>query len=222
VQEFNWICSIAPGVELIVTWWTTGIKTIQDATRVTSLPVGATGPASGTSLYPLMLNSLVGTHFEVTPGYKHNEMLLAVERGETAGAFTSLATLKTQFARWITDKRINALVVFTPERIAVFPDVPTLTELATNPADRQVMAIFASAGAIGRSFATTPRVPADRVAALRTAFSAMVEDADFRAEVAKTHAEFGPLSGAALQKLIADTRNVPPAVLERARAAVRR
>ena len=222
VPEFNWIGRLAPGVDMIVTWWTTGIRTITDATKVASLPIGATGPASGTSLYPLMLNALVGTRFDVIPGYKHNEMLLAVERGETAGAFTSLATLKTQFARWITDKRINVLVVFTPERVAEFPAAPTLTELATNTADRQVMGIFASAGAIGRSFMTAPNVPADRVAALRTAFSAMVEDAEFRAEIAKTHAEFGPLSGAALQKLIADTRNVPAAVLERTRAAVRR
>jgi hypothetical protein len=38
----------------------------------------------------------------------------------------------------------------------------------------------------------------------------------------KTHAEFGPLHGVALQKSIEETRNVPPAVLERARAAVRR
>src|SRR5262245_12853041 len=38
----------------------------------------------------------------------------------------------------------------------------------------------------------------------------------------KTHAEFGPLHGAALQQLIVDTRNVPPAALERARASVRR
>jgi tripartite-type tricarboxylate transporter receptor subunit TctC len=220
VPEFNWIGRLAPGVDLIVTWWTTGIKTITDATKV-SMPVGATGPASGTSLYPLMLNSLVGTRFEVIPGYKHNEMLLAVERGETAGAFTSLATIKTQFARWIEDKRINALVVFSPERVSEFPATPTLLELASNTADRQVMAIFASAGAIGRSFMTTPHAPADRVEALRAAFTAMVEDSDFRADVAKTHAEFGPLSGAALQKLIADTRDVPAAVLERARAAVR-
>ena len=163
MPEFNWIGRLAPGVDMIVTWWTTGIKTIADATKVPSLPVGATGAASGTSLYPLMLNNLVGTRFEVIPGYKHNEMLLAVERGETAGAFTSLATLKTQFARWITDKRINVLVVLTPERVAEFPAAPTLVELATNTADRQVMGIFANAGAIGRSFMTTPRVPADHI-----------------------------------------------------------
>jgi tripartite-type tricarboxylate transporter receptor subunit TctC len=155
------------------------------------------------------------------PGYKHTEMLLAVERGETAGAFTSLATLKTSYPRWLADKRVNVLVVISPERVSELAGVPNLVELASTPRDKQVMAIFASAGAIGRSFMTTPRVPAERIAALRAAFAAMLKDADFLADLGKTHAEFGPLPGEALQKLIADTRNVPAAVLERARAAVR-
>jgi tripartite-type tricarboxylate transporter receptor subunit TctC len=67
-----------------------------------------------------------------------------------------------------------------------------------------------------------PRVPPDRVDALRQAFDAMLKDADFLDEIGKSHAEFGPMGGAALQQLIAETRNVSPAVLERARAAAKR
>jgi hypothetical protein len=48
----------------------------------------------------------------------------------------------------------------------------------------------------------------------------MTKDPEFIADVGKTKAELGP--GAALQKLVADSRDVPTAVLERARAAVRR
>jgi len=50
----------------------------------------------------------------------------------------------------------------------------------------------------------------------------MTKDPEFIADVGKTKAELGPMPGAALQKLVADSRNVPTAVLERARAAVRR
>ena len=85
-----------------------------------------------------------------------------------------------------------------------------------------MLAIFASTGAVGRSIMTTPHAPADRVAALRDAFAGMVKDPEFLADLGKTHAEFGPMHGAALQTLIEDTRKVPPAVLERARTAVRR
>jgi tripartite-type tricarboxylate transporter receptor subunit TctC len=221
IPEFNWIGRLAPGLDFIVVWHALGVRTMEDAKRI-SVPLGATGQASGTTLYPLVLNSLLGTKFTIVSGYRHNEMLLAIERGETGGAFTSYATLKSQHPEWISGKKVNILVTFANERVADLPDVPTLVELGQTPEDKQVLAIFGSAGSVGRSFLTMPKVPADRVAALRAAFDAMVKDSEFLAEIAKTHAEFGPMGGAALQQLIADSRNVPPAVLERARAAIKR
>ena len=170
------------------------MRTLGDAAKV-AVPIGATGPASGTSLYPLMLNNLVGTKFDIIPGYKHTEMLLAVERGETYGAFTSLATLKTTYPTWIPNKRVHLLVAISPEKVPELAGVPDLLSLAKSAADRQVFAIFASASTIGRSIMTTPRVPAERVAALRAAFDGMIKDPEFLAEIAKTHAEFGPDAG---------------------------
>lgn len=221
IPEFNWIGRLAPGVDLIVTWQSFGAKTIEDATKI-AVPLGATGPASGTIIYPIMLNNLLGTKFSVVSGYRHNEMLLAMERGETGGAFTSLSTLKTAYPSWIAEKKVNVLVAFANERVAELPGVPTLVELGRTPEEHQVLGIFASAGTIGRSFLTMPHVPPERVDALRQAFDAMLKDGDFLAEIGKTHAEFGPMGGAALQQLIAEARNVSPAVLERARAAIKR
>jgi len=219
--DFNWIGRMAPSVDVIVTWWTTGVKTIADAKRV-AVPLGATGPASGTILYPAVLNSLIGTRFSVVPGYRHTEMLLAMERGETGGAHTSLTTLKSSFPSWLAQNKVNMLVVCAPQRLPELAETPDLIELADNAEDRAVLAIVASVGAVGRSILTTPRVPPERVAALRAAFEDMIHDSEFLADLGKTHAEFGPLGGATLQAFIADTRNVAPAVLERARAAVRR
>src|SRR5262249_9532648 len=217
----NWIGRLAPSVDVIATWWTTGVKTIADAKRV-AVPLGATGPASGTTLYPAVLNSVIGTRFSVVPGYRHTEMLLAMERGETGGAHTSLTTLKGSVPSWITQHKVNMLVVCAPQRLPEIGDVPDLVELADKIEDKQVLAIFGSVGAVGRSIMTTPRVAPERVAALRAAFEGMIKDADFLADLAKSHAEFGPMDGAALQAFIVDTRNVPAAVLERARAAVGR
>jgi tripartite-type tricarboxylate transporter receptor subunit TctC len=221
IPEFNWIGRLAPGVDLIVTWHSFGAKTIEDATKI-AVPLGATGPASGTMIYPIVLNKLLGTKFSIVSGYRHNEMLLALERGETGGAFTSLSTIKTAYPSWIAEKKVNILVAFANERVAELPGIPTLVELGRTMEENQVLGIFASAGTIGRSFLTMPRVPPDRVDALRQAFDAMLKDADFLGEIGKSHAEFGPMGGAALQQLIAETRNVSPAVLERARAAAKR
>jgi tripartite-type tricarboxylate transporter receptor subunit TctC len=145
-----------------------------------------------------------------------------VERGETQGAFSSLTTLKSTSASWFTDKKINVLVMIAAERHHQFPQVPALVELGRTAEDKQVLSIFESASTIGRSFATTPQVPADRVAALRKAFAAMLKDPAYLADFAKTDAELAPKSGEELQAHIQATRKVPPAVLARARAAVRR
>jgi tripartite-type tricarboxylate transporter receptor subunit TctC len=79
-----------------------------------------------------------------------------------------------------------------------------------------------SVGAVGRLILTTPRVPPERIPALRAAFDAVLRDPEFQAQVAKTHTGFDPKSDADLQAMIAGVRNVPSDVLERARASVRR
>jgi tripartite-type tricarboxylate transporter receptor subunit TctC len=133
-----------------------------------------------------------------------------------------LTTLKSTSAGWFTDKKINVLVMISAERHPEFPDVPALVELGRTVEDKQVLGIFESASTIGRSFATTPQTPPDRVAALRRAFAAMLKDPEYLADFAKTDAELAPKSGEELQMHIQTTRKVPPAVLERARAAVKR
>ena len=98
-------------------------------------------------------------------------------------------------------------------------DVPTLTELARNDLDRRAFQFLSSSPAVGRAFATTPGVPAERVAALRAAFMAMARDADFLREAEQHVLEIGPLDGAALQALIEETYSHPAEVVQRAKEA---
>jgi tripartite-type tricarboxylate transporter receptor subunit TctC len=219
VAKFNWIGRVAVGVDAIVAWDKLGVKSIADA-KTKSVVIAATGPASGTMLYPLALNAVVGTKFKVVSGYKHSDMLLAVERGEAGGAFSSLTTIKSLHPDWLADKKVDVLVMISSERSPEFANVPTLTELGRTAEDKQVLAIFASASTVGRSFMTTPNVPPKRLASLRAAFAAMLKDPAFVADFGKIHAEFAPMSGATLQKIIRETRNVSPAVLARVRAAI--
>jgi tripartite-type tricarboxylate transporter receptor subunit TctC len=219
--KFNWIGRVASSADVIVAWHTYGAKTIADATRV-AIPLGATGPASGAMLYAMMLNSLIGTRFDIIPGYKHNEMLLAMERGETGAAHTSCGTLRTAFPNWLADKKVNVLVSMGSERLSAIADVPALVELGTTTEERQVLAIFASAETIGRSILTPPHVPSERVATLRQAFDAMLKDRDFLDEIGKAETEYAPMSGTALQGLIEGTRDVPSSALALARASMHR
>ena len=69
---------------------------------------------------------------------------------------------------------------------------------------------------------TTPGVPPERVAALRAAFSAMLKDAEFLEQLARTQAEIAPVSGEEMQAFAAKVRDLPPALVEKARASVKR
>ena len=60
-----------------------------------------------------------------------------------------------------------------------------------------------------------PEQPDAVVETLRRAFDATMADAEFRAEVGRAKAEVEPLKGEEVQKLIVDTVNAPPQVVQR-------
>jgi tripartite-type tricarboxylate transporter receptor subunit TctC len=216
---FTWIGRVTSNVDVSLTWHASKAKTIQDVMTLETMVAG-TGPGSSGTIYPQVMNTVTGTKFKIINGYKSaSEMLLAMERGETDGAYTSLNTLQTSKQDWLEDKKVNILVQYTTERHPALSAVPTMIELGKTPEDKQVLALFASGAVIGRSILSTPDVPQDRTEALRKAFDSMLKDQAFLDEVEKTKAEFDPMSGAELQKVVTELSAIPLAVVEKARAA---
>jgi tripartite-type tricarboxylate transporter receptor subunit TctC len=216
---FNWIGRMTSNVDMMVTWHTSKVKTIEDAMKYDA-PVAGTGPASPAEFMPKVLNHVVGTKFKVITGYPgSNAGLLAMEKGEVDGATTSWNTLKVSKQPWLEEKAINLVLQYTPSRHPELPNLPDMVEIGKTPEQKQILALYASGAAVGRSIFTSPGVPADRIQALRDAFDAMLKDPRLLADVKQTKAEFDPMSGVALQKLIKDAGNIPPAVREKARAA---
>ena len=97
-------------------------------------------------------------------------------------------------------------------RHRLLPNVPTLPELALTEEGREVLHAAASTGEIGRSILTTPGVPPERLAALRTAFSAMLSDPDFLAACEKRNLMIDGGSGEELDAIVRETLKLPQAV----------
>lgn len=214
--QFNWIGRSTNIVEIGYVNDRSKAVTIADA-KLYEIPVAGTGPGSPSEGYPRLLNALAGTRFKIIGGFRGStEGMLAVERGEVDGALTSWQTMKVTRKAEYDQGKLRVLVQYALQREPDLP-VPAVVELASNDADRALLAFYASGGEVGRSFLAPPGVPVDRVAALRRAFDAMMKDKEFIADVEKAKAEFNPMTGEDLQKLIADTSNVPPAVVERMR-----
>jgi hypothetical protein len=100
------------------------------------------------------------------------------------------------------------------------PNVPLLRELAKTAPERQILDFMSLAVAIGRPIATTPGVPADRVAALRKAFDETLRDPAFIADAAKERLEIRAMEGAQLADLIRQVIETPAELRERVKLAI--
>jgi tripartite-type tricarboxylate transporter receptor subunit TctC len=217
--QFQWIGRMSASVEMTMAWHTAKVKTIQDA-YTTEIVIGGDGPGSTAEFMPKMLNKVIGTKFKVISGYSGaNEIILAMERGELEAATVGWSTITRTKRAWIKNKQINPLVQLAPYRAKDVPDVPNMVELGKTDEQKSILSVYASGAEIGRAIFGSPKMPADRVQALRDAFIAMTKDPEFLAEVQKTETEFDPLPGGELQKVVESAVNISPDIRDAARRA---
>ena len=90
--------------------------------------------------------------------------------------------------------------------------MPLITDLANTAEQGQILKLIFARQVMGRPFLAPPRVPADRVAALRKAFMDTMKDPELLAEADKAQLEITPVSGEDIQKLVKDVYETPPEI----------
>jgi tripartite-type tricarboxylate transporter receptor subunit TctC len=75
--------------------------------------------------------------------------------------------------------------------------------------------------ALGRFYVAPPGVPADRRDVLRSALAAAMKDPQFIADAKKTKIDINPSSGDEVETFIARVSASSPAVIDRAKRALR-
>ncbi len=177
------------------------------------------GVASAAVLSLFALNNLQGTKFKLISGYQSGgEIKTALERGEVHGTMSVLWVTDRQ---WIEQNKLHVLFRMSPKPYQGLDGVPALIDLARNDDERRVLGLFSSYTQVGMSFAAPPKVPADRVAELRAAFTRMVADPELLAEAKKMNLTLDPFTGEQLQTHIAQATDLPGSLRERAIAAAR-
>lgn len=215
--KMNWLFSTAaePGVALI--WHTSknfGLKDI----RETEVVIGGAGDSS---VIPQVFNYTTGSKFKLVTGYKGSaDVVLAILRGEVEGiGYYSWSNVVAKNPEWIKDKKVRVLLQTGAKRAADLPDVPTVGELALNPAMRQVQNLWLAPLELARPYVMPPEVPGDRVEAMRQAFALMVKDPEYRADMAKSGLISAPNPASEIIKLLANFQATPQDVIELARKA---
>ncbi len=184
--------------------------------------MGLTGAGSISVQLGAVLNNVVGTKFKLVVGYPDgNDVNLAMERGEVEGRCSSpWPSFAAATPHYVLDRLITPIVQVGLAKEPDLPNVPLLRELARTEQERQVLDFMSLAVSIGRPVATTPGVPAERVAALRKAFDETLRDPAFIADAAKERLEIRAMGGKELADLIRQVIETPAGLRERIKLAI--
>jgi len=206
-SEFGWIGRVNPLVNVIFVR-SNSLGSVQDAFK-TPVRLAATGAGSAVTIYPSVMNKVLGAKFDLVLGYQGSaECMLAVDRGEADGHCTGWDTLKTTHPDWLTEKKVRLLTQFAVNRHQELQDVPTVMEIATTERQKATIRAVVNAAEIGTSFITTPNAPPERLAALRMGFDACMKDPAFIADLKKMNFGLNPMSGEAVAALVSDVSMV--------------
>jgi tripartite-type tricarboxylate transporter receptor subunit TctC len=213
--RLTWIGRIASTATVAVVWHTAPGQSVADA-KTREIIVAASVPGSTSSIIPLALNDLIGTKFKVIRGFQGSpKQSLAMERGEVhaigAMAWEAIQAGKQE---WLTDNKIRILYVHGARRIAELPNDPAVVEFAQTDQARSILRLVSVGPDIGRAIAAEPRIPAERAAALRQAFTRTMADPDFVADMRKRNLDIGPLTGEALQSIVAAAVATPRELID--------
>jgi tripartite-type tricarboxylate transporter receptor subunit TctC len=216
-RNFSWLGSIGSEEGVAFAWHTAPQKTVADIQGSDFI----VGGYSNSAVLPLVYNKTMGTRFKLIKGYSGSEtVLLAVEKGEVQGIGNySLSNILAKHRDWLVDRKISVLFQTGAMRNAALPDVPLASDFALDEEKRQILRLWLAPNAVARPLALAPGIPADRLAAMRTAFMALFQDPQFLAEARTTGISVDPRSGESIETLARELRAMPPRVIEAAKAA---
>jgi tripartite-type tricarboxylate transporter receptor subunit TctC len=198
-------------------------KTFKD-TLTQEMIVGATNEGGSTRDFTAMLDNILGTKLRIVTGYAgSNEIMLALERNEVQGTCgVGWSSIAAQHSHWLANGFVKIIAQLATRGHPSMDKmgVPLAIDFAKTAEDRQVMELIYSQLIFGRPYVLPPGTPPDRVAALRRAFMAALQDKDAVAEAAKMNLDLDALSGEEVQTEVAKAYAMPARIIERAKQAL--
>jgi len=220
-REFLAIGRLLDATSVLFFWHASPIKTLRDLQNLPA-SVGITAVNDVPAYRLRAMNRLLDTKIKLVPGYPSaRDFVLASERGETDGGTSTYIGLAQIFSSYLAEKKLNILVQFAARRDRLMPEIPTVMELTRDPQAIEVFRLLIATDEIGRSLFTTPRVPPERVALLRSAFQRMLADPEFSAEAEQLKLPLAPRAGEELQQTVADTFRISPATMSLIKDVIR-
>ncbi len=162
--------------------------------------VGVTQAGAPNHILAALMGYCPPVKIRLVSGYKGSPPLaLAFQRHEVDGLALPLDSLRLVYPDILKETMIAQSGL---ARARDFPEVPLAIELCKDPEKRKVVEFFQVQEEMGRSYALPPGTPAARVAALRRAFDAVMQDPALLAVAKERQLDINPMPGAGLQTLV--------------------
>jgi hypothetical protein len=216
IDKFRWLASLNSETAVTLAWNETSThRTAKDLLERELIVGGIAGVDPETT--PRLYNSLLGTKFKVVTGYNSTaEIALAIERGEVQGiADFSWSSLKVVRPHWLSEKKVTMLMQGALTNDAELGDLPNALDFVKNAADRKVLELHFTQKTAARPIISPPGVPAERVAALISAFKALGQDREFLADAERSKQEIALVSSEEVEKVVRLIVSTPADIADR-------
>jgi tripartite-type tricarboxylate transporter receptor subunit TctC len=218
-NKMHWLGAYDAISQSLTLWHTAPAKTLADL-KTKDMTVGAFNKNHLTYQWAALTKDVLGSKYKIVAGYRSGaDCNIAMERGEIAGWVASWENIIGTRPQWVSEKKVRMLVQYTLERQSELKDVPTLLELAP-PNKRDIVDFIVAGTPISRAMAVGPKVPAERVAALRKGFDALMKDPAFLADAKKRKLNIHPRNAAQTQALVAKIVGASPELVIRVKKAI--
>lgn len=220
-SAFTWLGSLssfASDAYLMLVNASYPAKTVGDLKKMSSpAKIGGDQPGSTNLIFAQLAQKALGLNIDVIRGYPGAApMFVAMQSGELDGQIIGYGSVRAgQHALWY-DGKLRPLVQFArATRLPDLPDVPTGRELASDDATRALIEFAELPFFMALPFLAPPGVPADRAAALQSAFMQTARDPEFVAAAQKLHLDISPIDGAGIRALIAKASATPRGIISK-------
>jgi tripartite-type tricarboxylate transporter receptor subunit TctC len=171
------------------------------------------------------MRDVLGANLRVVSGYKGTaDVRMAIDGGEVEGFVNTWQSLKItsidkfKNGEWL----ILAQLSEKPIKDLPAPNVPTIPMLTKNSEQQQLLKFGASTpNEFGKVYVLPPGAPADRAAALESAFAKTFADKELLADAEKGRLEIDPMIGEEIHKLVVEFVGMSPDLKKKLQAALK-
>lgn len=208
MEDWEFLARVAAEPRMLTIGSCQPLETFEDVLAMSDFTFASTGPGGADHIDQAVLFEVFPLNGRTVAGYAgSSETRLAVTSCDAVGGSGTVSSREQELA----DGDHRAVLIIGRERLEDLPDVPTMLEFDLTDEQRAVATAHIGMAELGRIVLAPPGVPEDRVAFLRAAFEAVVNDS----RLDEAQDPFGPyLSGPELADLVSDILGAPQAYVD--------